>query len=182
MGAACGQYPRPQATDLRGLAALTRYRQAMSSASNNAATPSLEQLGSAVLYFVQRCTYLDQHPEIPPPAGAPFAWGNREAQLYSLLTGALFDVWARAGGMDLKLGHGMGGTVELTLTFARSPVGSPGYLALTRLASGPTLKEASGAWEWALRVTGASINEGLGESEERPVALGVSWDRPSREK
>lgn len=119
---------------------------------------ALAKLGADLQFFLQRCVYLADHPEVPPPVGAGFRWDSHGAQVFTVLTGALLEVWASGGGQDILLPHREGKTVELQLLLAREPASGSGRALLIRASTKERLEQVDGGWRWSLAFTGASIN------------------------
>jgi hypothetical protein len=120
---------------------------------------ALSKVGGDLHFFLQRCTYLAENPEVPPPVGAGFLrWDNRSVVIFTVLTGAILEVWATGGGQDIHLPKRPGETVELQLLLAREPESGPGRQLLLRASTRERLEQLDGQWRWSLAFTGASIN------------------------
>ena len=119
---------------------------------------ALAKLGVDLHFFLQRCVYLADHPQVPPPVGAKFPWDVHGAHVLSVLTGALLEVWASGAGQGIHLPHREGESVEIELLLAREPASGPGRELLLRASTKDRLEHEDGAWRWSLAFTGASIN------------------------
>jgi hypothetical protein len=118
---------------------------------------ALSKLGGDLHFFLQRCFYLADHPEVPTPVGAKFRWDIHGVHVFTVLTGAL-EIWASAGGRDIRLPNREGEIVEIELLLAREPASGSGRDLLVRASSKERLQELDGGWRWSLAFTGASIN------------------------
>jgi hypothetical protein len=119
---------------------------------------ALSKLGGDLHFFLQRCVYLTDHPEVPPPVGAGFRWDSHGVEVFTALTGAILQVWASGDGQDIHLPHREGKTVELQLLFAREPASGSGRELLIRASTKDKLEQVDAGWRWSLAFTGASIN------------------------
>lgn len=119
---------------------------------------ALSKLGGDLHFFLQRCVYLAEHPQVPTPVGARSQWDIHGVQVFTVLTGALLEVWASGSGQDIQVPNREGKTVELQLVLAREPASGSGRELLVRASSKERLEEVDGGWRWSLAFTGASIN------------------------
>ena len=44
---------------------------------------ALSKLGGDLHFFLQRCVYLTDHPEVPPPVGAGFRWDSHGVEVFT---------------------------------------------------------------------------------------------------
>jgi hypothetical protein len=119
---------------------------------------ALSKLGGDLHFFLQRCVYLSDHPDVPTPVGAGFRWDSHGVEVFTVLTGAILEVWASGGGQDIRLPNREGETVELELLLGREPASGSGREFLVRAATNERLEQADGGWRWSLAFTGPSIN------------------------
>ena len=123
---------------------------------------ALSKLGGDLHFFLQRCVYLAEHPEMPTPVGASFRWDSHGVQVFTVLTGAILDVWASGGGQGFLLPNREGETVEVQLLLEREPTSGAGRELLVRASTTERLEPVDRGWRWSLSFTGASINAACG--------------------